>query len=86
MNRRTPEEITAFNLSVAKALGNNKAGKSMAELEESLGDGTSRPHIRRALLAIGAQSVGKTRAARWFSAKCVAKYGAETLNPQSAAA
>jgi hypothetical protein len=85
MNRRTPEEIEAFNKAVAKALGNSKAGKSMVELEEALGgpEQVDRTHLRRALLANGAESLGNTRAARWFSEKAIAKYGRAALNPQA---
>lgn len=83
MNRRTPEEIIGFNSAVAKALGNSKTGKTMAELQAELG-GADRAHIRRGLLANDAESLGNTRAAKWFSAKAVAKYGRDALNPQSA--
>ena len=84
MNRRTPEEIEAFNKAVKSALGNSKAGKRMTELCEELG--APSVHVRQALQAIGAQCLGKTRAARWFSASCVEKYGASALDPQAAAA
>ena len=79
MTRRTHDEIANLNSNVAKALGNSKSGKSLAEIVSVLDGEPNKTHVRAALRACGAVCLGKTRAARYYSAKAVEKYGQAEL-------
>ena len=89
MERRSKDEIEALNKAVKQALGTSKAGKKMAEILAELdaqgcGAASNKAHqrnVREALKACDAKCLGKTRAARWFAAKTVEKYGEAALTP-----
>ena len=80
-NRRSPEQITALNSLVKKALGRSRSGRSMTDIEDkvnvALGEAknaeatglssASRVQLRQSLVAIDATTEGKTRAAVWLA-------------------